>query len=171
MPSNQLLIVLGSTTDRLGNISRIGLGRLLKGLELLKAIPNLKLLLTGGFSKGKKITEYPYAYYARQFMLSNGVAPDRILDLALSRDTIEDAKLALEIIEGQPFDDFIIVTSDFHIGRTKYIFERVFHGRSLSFVAARSECDKAELQALVEREASEFARLLKTGKSSIGVAL
>jgi uncharacterized SAM-binding protein YcdF (DUF218 family) len=171
MPRSQLLIVLGSTNDRRGNISRVGLGRLTRGLELIEAFPHLKLLLTGGFSKGEKISEYPYAYYARHFMLSNGVAPDRILEPALSRDTIEDAKLALAIIEGKPFDEFIIVTSDFHMDRAKYIFEKVFCGRILSFEAVHYECDTSELQALTEHEASEFALLLKTGKSSIGVSL
>lgn len=171
MPGSQLLIVLGSTNDRWGHISPIGLGRLSKGLELIEALPHLKLLLTGGFSKGEKISEYPYAHYARQFMLSKGVTADRILALALSRDTIEDAKLALAVIKDQPFDEYIIVTSDFHMDRAKYIFEKVFYGRALSFVAAQYECDTPELQTLTEHEASEFDLLLRTGKSSIGVPL
>ncbi|MGD9368676.1 MAG: YdcF family protein, partial [Desulfobacteraceae bacterium] len=134
--SNTIIIILGSTNDKSGNISDIGLTRLKKGLEIYKRKESAKLLLTGGYSKGKKISERPYSFYAKQFMLEEGVLENDIVGLVMSKDTVEDAKLSLPIIKNLNSEQIIIVTSDFHMNRSMYIFKKVFDGYSLSFVEA-----------------------------------
>ena len=169
--NNAIIVVLGSTNDKYGNISNIGLSRLDKGYEIYRQQDNSKLLLTGGYSKGKKVAEHPYSFYAKQLMLQKGVLEKNIIGLVMSKDTVEDAKLSLPYLNKIDNKTIIIVTSDFHMRRTQYIFNRVFQGEKLQFIEAEYKSTEDEIAALKDTEKKELALLIKTGKSSIGSEL
>ncbi|WP_286260600.1 YdcF family protein [Pseudoalteromonas apostichopi] len=169
--NNAIIVVLGSTNDKHGSISRIGLSRLDKGLEIYKKQENSKILLTGGYSKGKKVAEHPYSYYAKQLILKKGVIEEDIIGLVMSKDTVEDAKLSVPYLKHVNDRNIIIITSDFHMRRTKYIFNKIFKGKKLYFIEAEYKASDAEISALTETEEKELALLMETGKSSIGSKL
>lgn len=133
---NSILVVLGSTNDMHGNISRIGLSRLNKCLDIYNKKDNNKILLTGGHSKGIKVAKHPYSYYAKQLLLKKGVHEEDVLGLVMSKDTVEDAKLSVPYLVSFRDKKIIIITSDFHMVRARYIFNRVFQGDELIFIEA-----------------------------------
>jgi uncharacterized SAM-binding protein YcdF (DUF218 family) len=167
MKAGNIIIVLGSTNDDNGNISRIGHQRLDKAIDLLNSIPNSRLILTGGYGSHFNSTDKPYAYYAQQYFDKN-----RIIGSVLSKDTIEDAQLSLPLIKSEnPMATIHIVTSDFHLERVKYIFTRVLKLYDLKFHESIYITNKEEQEALNLAEKRELKLLRVTGKSSLGSVL
>jgi len=171
MKKNIVIIVLGSTNDENGTISNIGLQRLKKGIEVYKYTNNAKLILTGGFGKHFNKSNHPYSFYAKNFVISEGIKETDILDFVLSKDTIEDAQLSLPVVKSQNFNSIIIITSDFHMNRVNHIFKKVFEGYELTFVEIKYEATEEELSKLREIEDREMNMLVETGRSSIGSIL
>lgn len=67
-----------------------------------------------------------YGYYTRQYLMAHGVPERNILECAESANTIQDAQLVRPIVRRHEMDELIVVTSDFHIPRAKFLFEREF---------------------------------------------
>jgi len=169
--NDAIIVVLGSINDKYGNISDIGLSRLDKGVEIYKQQYNAKILLTGGYSKGKKAAEHPYSYYAKQLIMKKGVPEKDIIGLVMSKDTVEDAKLSVPYLNKTDGRAIIVITSDFHMRRTKYIFNKVFNEKELIFIEAEYKSTDDEISALRDTEKKELALLMETGQSSVGSKL
>lgn len=169
--NNNLIIILGSTNDETGKISDIGEARLKKGVEIYNRLAKAKVLITGGYSKGIKVTEHPYSHYAKETLLKQGISEHDIVGLVMSRDTIEDAKLALPFLNESFYKKIIIVTSDFHLTRSEYIFNKVFSEYNFCFETSSYISTDEVIAKLTKTEIEELALLKKTGKSSVGVIL
>lgn len=170
-----LVLVLGSPNDEAGLICAMGQGRIALGLALYRerAAAGWKLLLTGGYGAHFNTTALPHAHYARALMLENGVPPDDVVELAESRNTVDDALAARPIVERHGAPKLLVVSSDFHLPRVEFVFRRVFPDRTLAFagapyLATRPPDEQARLQAHEERE---LANLRARGESIVGGAL
>lgn len=165
-----LVIILGSPNDSAGNIPKMGQGRLLKGLEEFSVRQSLgwKILLTGGLGAHFNTTDKPHALYAKRFLVKQGVLEDDILELVLSRNTVEDALKAVPIVEKYQVNDLLIVSSDFHLPRVKYIFQEVFPDKNLFFSKAEylTGCSKEEEERLLKHEEAELKKLDQAGESA-----
>ena len=168
---NGIIIVLGSTNNKEGIISKIGIERLKAGIEIYKKEKDYKFLLTGGFGRHFNITDKPYAEYARNFLLENGISRASILDIVLSSDTVEDAKLSYPIVQKLEPEVTIVVTSEFHMERASFIFKSVFKNYPLIFEASVYQADKGEMDKLMDVERKEIELLKNTGMSSLGNTL
>ena len=155
-----LIVVLGSPNDNKGVISPIGQGRLLLALEEFNSgkYDGWKLLLTGGFGEHFNTTAHPHAYYAQNFILEKGVPKEAIVDFAESQDTVDDALKAAPILENYPQAELLVISSDFHLDRVKYIFGEVFPRRRISFLGANylNTCSEAEASQLMAHESREL---------------
>ncbi len=172
MNIENIVIVLGSTNDSLGNISKIGKQRLNKGGDLLSIYNKSGLILTGGYGSHFNSTDKPYFFYAKQYLATKGIDENKIIDCVLSTDTIEDAKLALPIVKKYNSKTSVhIVSSDFHMERVKYIFKRVFKGIDITYHEVIYIAEKEEIEELNNTEKRELKLLKETGKSSIGTVL
>lgn len=171
MEKLQVIIILGSTNSPDGEISPIGLQRLDKGAEIYKNKEGLKILLTGGNSGKEKKFEFPYSYYAKQYLISIGVEEPDILPLVLSKDTVEDAKLSLPVIQEYQFHSILVVTSDFHLERARYIFDRVFSSFELTYEGIAYVTSDSEIRGLLQHEENEMKLLKEIGQSSLGSIL
>lgn len=167
----QVIIILGSTNSPEGEISPIGLQRLDKGAEIYKNMGGIKILLTGGYSVFGNKSEFPYSYFAEKYLISIGVKEADILPLVLSKDTIEDAKLSLPVIKEFHFHSILVVTSNFHMERTKYIFNRVFSSFKLTYEGIDYITSESEIRSLIQHEQDEMKLLQETGQSSLGSKL
>jgi uncharacterized SAM-binding protein YcdF (DUF218 family) len=170
-----LVVVLGSPNDDTGRICEMGQGRIALGLALYRErkAEGWKLLLTGGFGAHFNTTPLPHAHYARALMLESGVPPDDVVELAESRNTVDDALAARPIVERHGVPQLLVVSSDFHLARVEFIFRRVFPDRALAFagapyLASRPPEEQARLEA---HEARELANLRARGESIVGGAL
>lgn len=166
-----LVIVLGSPNDEKGTISPIGQGRLLKGLEEYTArhCEGWKILLTGGFGEHFNTTARPHAYYAKRFLVERGIPESGIVEFAESRDTVDDALQSHKIVEMYGVDDLVVVSSDFHSVRVRYIFCKVFPQKNLVFSSSEylEKCSEEVRDKLLAHEERELKSLRETGRSAL----
>ena len=91
-------------------LSSASRGRLTEGLRLLRALPEAKLVVTGGGAAGQPSHAAVQAEAAR----SLGVSEERIVRLETPRDTEEEAEVVHELLGSAPF---LLVSSAWHLRR------------------------------------------------------
>lgn len=158
-----IVVILGALNDDEGNLSDMAIGRLTKGIEEYKNNKNYKILCTGGFGEHFNRTDKPHAFYAKKYLLRQGILRGNLLEIAESHDTVRDAFLAKPIIDKYKVKNLIIVSSDFHMKRVRYIFERVFEGYNLIFSEAKTNFSEERYKVLYAHEEKEFDKLMKEG--------
>ena len=97
--------------------------RMQKAAELYKAGYADKVLLTNALASGSTIE------YAESF----GIPRDALLTENEATSTFENALYSKDILLLQGFDSAIVVTSNYHMRRSKLAYERVFHDTNISF--------------------------------------
>jgi uncharacterized SAM-binding protein YcdF (DUF218 family) len=146
------IVILGAPNDLQGQLSSIAIERCEQALQELDAHPDFMLLPTGGWGPHFNCSELPHATYTTHYLQSRGVPPDRILEGALSSSTVEDARQCREIARRHGLTDLRVVTSDFHLERTRLVFTRELPDMRLTFAPAVSNIPEPELRILLERE-------------------
>ncbi len=166
MHTNEVVIVLGSPNADDGTLSPIARSRADLALEHYRHSAACKILPTGGFGERFNRTDRPHAHYVAEYLESRGVAPDDILDYALSTNTVEDALLARTILART--DDLaagriVVVTSDFHARRAEVIFRQVFADSDLLVLAAPAPISDEERARRERHERESVERLERQG--------
>jgi len=118
------LIILGAGL-RGDNITLVLQERLLKGIEYLEKYPAAKAVVTGGRGFGESITE---AEAMEGFLISRGVAPERIIKEDRATSTMENFLFSKELLKksGKADENRItVITNDFHMLRSKLLARRV----------------------------------------------
>lgn len=160
---NGVIIVLGSPNSPEGDLFSVAKARCEKSYSLWKDNPQWKILLTGGYGEHFNTTQYPHAKYLHDYLLERGVSTESFLDFAESLNTIEDASLSKPIVESQRAKNIVVVTSDYHLLRARYLFEREFSDLDLSicFTGVQTEESLCEfdLQSQIEHEKKSLRRL------------
>jgi len=163
MPPPGVILVLGSPNDEHGHLYSIALERCRRALRLHRDNPTWPLLLTGGFGAHFNTTDKPHAYYLRRWLEANAVPPAAFLPFAESRNTLEDAALAKPILLATGARCALIITSDFHADRARFVFEREFGDTGVTLCFVTTETDEAacplDLAALKRHEVAALARL------------
>ena len=133
------------------------------------------ILLSGGtVHKPPPVNEFGYLLFESRelakHLVSAGIRPNRILTEISSYDTIGNAHFArLLFTEPLKLKKLLVVTSEFHMPRTKAIFEWVFHlpplpfKYQLDFESTPNEGLSSQAQAArIQREESSLANLRNT---------
>jgi uncharacterized SAM-binding protein YcdF (DUF218 family) len=162
-----VIIVLGSPNDEQGNLHSIAVERCECALRLSTENPDWELLLTGGFGAHFNTTGQPHVFYLQRWLRERGVPVTAFLPFAESRNTIEDAGLARPIVLATGARNALVVTSDYHLDRARFVFEREFThtGVALQFVGTvtdESRC-RLDLAALRKHEREALTRLRQSG--------
>jgi len=154
MEINCLIVVLGSPNDDDGNLSKMALARADTALSSFYKQPNCKLLLTGGYGPGFNRTLKPHAYYLKEYLLKQGIANDSFVEFAESSYTADDAFKAWPIVQKYNTKKLCIISSDFHMARVRYIFDRVFSDYERVYLSAAylDSCEASEAKRLLEHE-------------------
>lgn len=95
--------------------------RLITSVEYLKAHPEVKVIVSGGQGEGELITE---AEAMKRYLIKNGINKERIIKEEKSTSTKENiifSKNILDKIEGDKNHKIMLITSDFHMFRAKYL--------------------------------------------------
>ncbi len=121
----KIYVVLGSLNYKTGELNDLATNRIDKCLEIIKEQNNYKILCTGGFGNNFNNTPIPHAEHLYRYLEKNGVDRDVFLAPALSKNTVDDAVKSKEILEQLEFEEFIVITSDFHVDRVKLIFNLI----------------------------------------------
>ena len=105
-----------------GNIPSLALRyRLDAALEYAEAYPHVMLVVSGGQGPDEDIEE---AIVMRDYLVENGIAEDRIIVENRSTSTYENLLFSQEILP-EDVTSVTIVTSDFHLQRSKFIAEGI----------------------------------------------
>lgn len=99
--------------------------RLLKGLEYLRKYPEADVIVTGGLGFGERITE---AEAMEDFLISHGITPERIIREDRATSTMENFLYTRDLLQksGEThMGSVTVVTSDFHMQRSKLLARRV----------------------------------------------
>lgn len=169
--NSEVIMVLGSTINSEGKLSEIAIGRLEKCIEVVKDKDDYLIILTGGFGSHFNKTNRMYSLYAYEYLTSNGIDSDRISALIPSVDTVEDATLSFRVIKHINPLKIVIITSEFHQERVKYIFDKVYKDFKLEYISSAYMSDDETMQRLALTEKRELKLLKETNRSSIGSRL
>ena len=142
--------------------------RLLKGLALSKKRGVENFLLCGKWSflldKKPKKTE---ARLMKEFLVSKGVDESKVHLEEKSMDTISNAYFAkTEYFLNKEDSEAIIISSNYHIPRVKYIFEKTFGDSfNLEFVGVDTDPEERLIkrQEKLLEEMKEFTEGMKDG--------
>lgn len=116
---------LGDITTARGTIALADAAERLTALVALATrYPDARLVFSGGTGALMR-REVPEAHIVADFVVSQGVAPGRLMLEAQSRNTWENARLTHAMIEPKPDETWLIVTSAFHMPRAVGIFRRI----------------------------------------------
>ncbi|WP_137791037.1 YdcF family protein [Bacillus sp. E(2018)] len=113
------ILVLGGGTknNRPGAVLK---GRLDQALTYAEEHPNVTFIVSGGLGFGKTTSE---GSIMKHYLVENGIESNRIQIEEKATSTYENLLYTKKMI--QPDDQLLIVTSDFHLFRTKMIAKRV----------------------------------------------
>ena len=98
--------------------------RLTVAAELARRYPNARVLFSGG-TGALLHDEGSEAPFARRELEGLGIAHDRILLEARSRNTIENALYSKQIAQPKPGERWLLVTSAYHLPRAMGVFRKV----------------------------------------------
>jgi uncharacterized SAM-binding protein YcdF (DUF218 family) len=124
------IVVLGGGLEGAINLARGGYelnsggDRFVEAGTLARRFPNARILVSGGI--GTILLEGEGdADTAPRLLAALGVARDRLIVENKSRNTAENASLSKELINPQPGETWLLVTSAFHMPRSVGLFRKV----------------------------------------------
>jgi uncharacterized SAM-binding protein YcdF (DUF218 family) len=123
------VIVLGGFFEGAINLARGGhelnsaADRIVEAAILARRYPEARVVVTGG--SGSLVLEGEAdGATAPRLLEALGVAPERLVMEDQSRDTYENAVLTRELLDPQPGETFLLVTSAFHMPRSVMLFRK-----------------------------------------------
>ena len=129
LPRGDVIVLLGGGVDDRkidlsgapGILSESMADRTVTAARLHRLL-KVPIIASGGKPFGGPVSE---AEVARRYLQGLGVAGDAILEESSSRDTFENAKEVFRICQRRGFKHPVLVTSDYHLKRARWIFQRV----------------------------------------------
>jgi uncharacterized SAM-binding protein YcdF (DUF218 family) len=156
-----IIVLLGSPNSDRGKLLSVARARCERAIVEYRRHPGYKILPTGGYGAHFNTTARPHAFYLCAYLVARGVPRQDILEFAESRNTVEDARLSLPLVRKHGVKKAIVVTSDYHADRARYVFEREYTDIELTFSLCATDpetCD-LDLQALKAHEADALEKL------------
>jgi len=158
----EVLVVLGSPNDTNGELSAIAKSRLNFAAE--QYAPGKFILCTGGWGKHFNLAKESHAYFAKRYLVDNGIPDHAFLEFALSGNTVEDAVKSKEILSPMNNINVTIITSHFHLERVKLIFDQIFSGMSFKYEGVSDDFLPADQRAILEaHEKAAIASIRQNG--------
>ena len=158
----EVIVVLGSPNFPDGTLGPIALDRLQGCLSIFNPQKH-KILCTGGFGTHFNTSPIAHANYLKDFLIQKGVPSTAFLPLALSSNTVEDAVMSKSILIKTEFKDLVIMTSEYHVARVKFIFTEILKDFNLNFNAVTHHSIDDVLEPLIQHEKMAMDQLNSNG--------
>ncbi|MDE1768600.1 MAG: YdcF family protein [Candidatus Micrarchaeota archaeon] len=129
------VIVLGNAPGKAGRISRILVNRMNVALRLYKKGMAKRLLLSGGIRNPSD--PVPEAVRMERYLVRKGVKRDDIVKETRSTMTLGNAYFTKKLLGDIRGLRIAVVTSEFHVKRSRFIFSRVF-GTKITFIPSKT---------------------------------
>ena len=148
-----IVIILGDKLKNNGEISSILKQRLNKFLEI-KNLKKTKIIVSGGKTQQKAL--HTEAYMMKKYLIDVGnIAKTDIICENKSKDTIDNAMETLKIVEKiNNIKSIIIITSKFHIKRTKHIFNYYYESykNKIKYIYSKNGLNKDQTKIKTNKE-------------------
>jgi vancomycin permeability regulator SanA len=124
--SADMAVVLGNRVNADGSLSPVLRGRVDRALALYKEGRVARIMVSGGMGEqGKDPGHYPEGLAMKQYLVGRGVLPDRIVEDNHGENTYLTAKDLLPVADSLHIHSVIVVSSFYHITRSKYIIRKL----------------------------------------------
>ncbi len=158
----EVIVVLSHLMSKEGLLNTQTLKRIKKAIEIC-GIRKSDFLVSSGWAYrndcslaiGKVVRDY----IKKKFDLGNC----QILYDINSRDTVGDAYFIRKKISNLKLSDLIVVTSDYHVKRTKNIFRSFFPKIYLEIIGVETNC--IEIDTILRKERASLSKFKKTFKN------
>lgn len=157
--AKDVIVVLGGGIKVDGSLPNVVKYRVRKGVELYKKNIAPRIVMSGRYSfLSKTRFSTTEAEAMKDYAIFLGVKACDVFVERESQDTISNAYLTkVKFIHPNKWNDFVVVTSDFHVKRTKYIFKKVFgDGYSFRVVGAPTGYSKKISTSEVKNEKNKM---------------
>ena len=158
----EVIVVLGSPNFPDGTLGPIAMDRL-QGCLFIFNPQKHKILCTGGFGAHFNTSPVAHANYLKDFLIQKGVPSTAFLPLALSSNTVDDAVMSKSILKETKFKDLIIITSEYHVARVKFIFIEILKDFNLNFKSVAHHSIDDVLVPLIQHEKVAMDQLISNG--------
>ena len=163
LPSDTVLIVYGAKVGGTaenptpGQFLRF---RLDKAAKVLEAAPNTVCIVCGGKGSNEPVAE---ALVMRDYLAAKGIADDRIIVDAESKNTIENIDNAMKLIKENGLEKYHVacLSTEYHVPRIKYLSERA--GLDAGYYYYADSPNFFGLWSGLVREYMSYGKLLLTG--------
>jgi uncharacterized SAM-binding protein YcdF (DUF218 family) len=159
-----IIVLLGAPNNEFGQLSTIAVERCQQAILEYHRYPGYKILPTGGYGAHFNETDHPHAYYSTRYLIAYDIPAEDILAPVISTNTVEDVRLARPEIERSGARRVVVVTSDFHIPRAQFLFERERMDLEITFSGCETHLSPQELAALYAHEEQSLTRLRSNQK-------
>jgi uncharacterized SAM-binding protein YcdF (DUF218 family) len=131
------------------------------------------IILSGRYAlKYKKDPGFRESKIMKQFLLKKGISNDKILIEDKSQDTAGNALFTKQIIKKHGWKNILVITSDFHIKRTKATFKIIFGNEyKISCKGAMTNLSSEKHKEIKKRELKsikDFKKICKAKKIKNG---
>lgn len=154
-----IIIVLGSSN---ANHLKSRLDETINTYNKFTNIYDVRIILSGGLTdREDNLAELTEADVMEAYLLDNvdGLMVDHlhadihtIIKEGMSKDTIENIKYCNKILTKLDYDEVMIITSDFHINRTKIIVDQIIGPNNFTYISAPTECSTKQYITLIQNE-------------------
>jgi len=158
----EVIVVLGSPNFPDGTLGPIAIDRLNGCLSLFDPQKH-KILCSGGFGSHFNTSPTAHAIYLKNYLIENGVPEMAFLPAALSSNTVEDAVMSKAILNDFVFQKILIITSEYHLARVKFIFEEILKGFPLDYKPIEHHAIDDLLAPLIQHEKRAMDQLMTQG--------
>lgn len=167
-----VIIILAGGIEPDGSLPKIPKLRTAKGIELFSSGVAPKIIMSGNYGFWlEKQPVRPEAEAMKEYAISLDVPEDVVLKEDISKDTIGNAYFCkTKFLEPNNWKNIVVVTSEYHMPRTRYIFEKVLGSDyKIEFVPVDSRLNPEDLAAKIDKEnkTTEFLKKwfdsIKTG--------
>ncbi len=114
------VVILGGGVKG-GELTKTLQFRLDKGIEFLNNHPDLEVIVTGGKGFGETISE---GEAMKNYLIANGIPKEKIIVESEATSTMENFKYSKQLLEkqtGKSDYEIMVITSDFHMLRSKVL--------------------------------------------------
>ena len=147
------IVQLGAPNDADGTLSAIARSRTQLTADIAKRHPDRSIVLTGGWGAHFNEAPEPHWFYVRLCLIEKyGIEPERIKRTIETSNSVEDAALLLPWVQQE--DHLTIVTSDFHVERTRFVFSCIM-GRTQGIHVEGAESLNMSVNERKERDEHE----------------
>lgn len=152
-----VIICLSASMDDQGNVGESGKQRVVEALEVLKRKRTKNILFSGGYMRPEQSVSLAQGLLNYAKTLAPELDEQTVILEEQSRDTIGNAVFSRKLLKDTAYKRITLVTSDYHMKRSLWIFKFVFGGEYHveAIVAESDDVTRAQHKSIEESHLAE----------------